>query len=76
MKYVTLEHKLALTCNPYVNFDTNDNSFETEIYALRSRYYREHEDDKNQILDEMEQVLDTSLQTKKASMTSDMTLRF
>lgn len=65
MKYVTLEHKLALTCNPYVNFDTNDNSFETEIYALRSRYYREHEDDKNQILDEMEQVLDTSLQTKK-----------
>lgn len=65
MKYVTLEHKLALTCNPYVNFDTNDNSFETEIYALRSRYYREHEDAKNQILDEMEQVLDTSLQTKK-----------
>ena len=65
MKYVTLEHKHALTCNPYVNFDTNDNSFETEIYALRSRYYREHEDAKNQILDEMEQVLDTSLQTKK-----------
>lgn len=41
MKYVTLEHKLALTCNPYVNFDTNDSSFEAEIDELRSRYYRE-----------------------------------
>lgn len=65
MKYVTLEHKLALTCNPYMNFDTNDSSFETEIYALRSRYYQEHEDAKNQILDEMEQVFDIALQAKK-----------
>ena len=65
MKYVTLEHKLALTCNPYVNFDTNDNSFEAEIYKLRHRYYLKHEDAKNQIMDEIEHLLDTASQTKK-----------
>mgnify|MGYP003084439445 FL=1 len=65
MKYVTLEHKLALTCNPYVNFDTNDNSFEAEIYELRHRYYLKHEDAKNQIMDEIEHLLDTASQTKK-----------
>lgn len=64
MKYVTLEHKLALTCNPYVNFDTNDSSFEAEIYELRSRYYREHEDAKNQILDEINQVVEQAKQAK------------
>lgn len=64
MKYVTLEHKLALTCNPYVNFDTNDSSFEAEIYELRSRYYREHEDVKNQILDEINQVVEQAKQAK------------
>lgn len=64
MKYVTLEHKLALTCNPYVNFDTNDSSFETEIYELRSRYYREHEDAKNQIRDEINQVVEQAQQIK------------
>lgn len=57
MKYVTLEHKLALTHNPYVNFDTNDSSFETEIYELRSRYYLEHEDAKDQIRNEINQVV-------------------
>ncbi len=65
MKYVTLEHKLSLTCNPYVNFDTNDRSFEAEIYELRHRYYLKHEDAKNQIMDEIEHLLDTALQTKK-----------
>ena len=64
MKYVTLEHKLALTCNPYVNFDTNDSSFETEIYELRSRYYREHEDAKNQIRDKINQVVEQAQQIK------------
>lgn len=64
MKYVTLEHKLSLTCNPYVNFDTNDSSFEAEIYELRSRYYREHEDAKNQILDEINQVVERAKQAK------------
>lgn len=64
MKYVTLEHKLALTHNPYVNFDTNDSSFETEIYELRSRYYREHKDAKNQILDEINQVVEQAKQAK------------
>lgn len=65
MKYVTLEHKLSLTCCPYVNFDTNDSSFEAEIYELRHRYYLEYEDAKNQIMDEIEHVLDTALQAKK-----------
>ena len=64
MKYVTLEHKLALTYKPYVNFDTNDSSFEAEIYELRSRYYREHEDAKNQILDEINQVVERAKQAK------------
>lgn len=64
MKYVTLEHKLSLTCNPYVNFDTNDRSFEAEIYELRHRYYLKHEDAKNQILDEINQVVEQAQQTK------------
>lgn len=64
MKYVTLEHKLALTYNPYVNFDTNDSSFEAEIYELRSQYYREHEDAKNQIFDEINQVVEQAKQAK------------
>ena len=64
MKYVTLEHKLALTCNPYVNFDTNDSSFETEIYELRHRYYLEHEDAKDQIRDEINQVVEQAQQIK------------
>lgn len=64
MKYVTLEHKLSLTCCPYVNFDTNDSSFEAEIYELRHRYYLEHEDTKNQILDEINQVVEQAQQTK------------
>ena len=65
MKYVTLEHKLSLTCNPYVNFDTNDRSFEAEIYELRHRYYLKHKDAKNQIRDEIDQVMNTERQTKK-----------
>ena len=64
MKYVTLEYELALTYNPYVNFDTNDSSFEVEIYELRSRYYREHEDAKNQILDKINQVVEQAKQAK------------
>lgn len=64
MKYVTLEHKLAATCCPYVNFDTNDSSIEAEIYELRHRYYLEYEDAKNQIMDEINQVVEQAQQTK------------
>ena len=65
MKYVTLEHKRALTCNPYVNFDTNDSSFKTEIRELRHQRYLKQERVKNQIRDEIDQVMDTEQQTKK-----------
>lgn len=64
MKYVTLEHKLSLTCCPYVNVDTNDSSFEAEIYELRHRYYLEYEDAKNQIMDEINQVVEQAKQVK------------
>lgn len=65
MKYVTLEHKLAATYYPHINFDTNDTSFETEIYELRHQRYLEQERIKNQIKDEIDQVMDTERQTKK-----------
>lgn len=64
MKYVTLEHKLSLTCCPYVNFDTNDSSFETEVYGLRHQRYLEQEQVKSQIMDEIEQVVEQAQQTK------------
>lgn len=59
MKYVTLEHKLAMTCYPRVNFDTNDTALETEIYKLNHQYYLEQENAKNQIKNEIDQVMDT-----------------
>lgn len=57
MKYVTLEHQLASTYYPYINFDTNDTVFETEVYELRHQRYLERENDKNQIIDEINQVV-------------------
>lgn len=65
MKYVTLEHQLAATYYPYINFDTNDTSFETEIRELRHQRYLKQERVKNQIRDEIDQVMDTERQTKK-----------
>ena len=65
MKYVTLEHKLAATYYPHINFDTNDTSFETEIRELRHQRYLEQERIKSQIRDEIDQVVNTERQTKK-----------
>lgn len=65
MKYVTLEHKLAATHYPHIDFDTNDNSFETEVYELRHQRYLKQEEAKNQIRDEIDQVMNTEQQTKK-----------
>lgn len=65
MKYVTLEHKLAMTCYPRVNFDTNDAALETEIYEIKHQRYLEQKQVKSQIRDELDQVMDTEQQTKK-----------
>ena len=65
MKYVTLEHKLAMTCYPRVNFDTNDAALETEIYEIKHQRYAEQENAKSQIRNEIDQVMDTERQTKK-----------
>ena len=65
MKYVTLEHKLASTYYPHINFDTNDTSFETEIYELRHQRYLKQEHIKSQIKDEIDQVMNTERQTKR-----------
>lgn len=64
MKYVTLEHKLAATCYPHINFDTNDNSFKTEAYELRHQRYLKQEEAKNQIIDEINQVVEEANQIK------------
>lgn len=65
MKYVTLEHKLAMTCYPRVNFDTNDTALETEIYEIKHQLYAEQENAKIQLRNEIDQVMDTKQQTKK-----------
>lgn len=64
MKYVTLEHELAATCYPHIDFDTNDNSFETEVYELRHQRYLKQEEAKNQILDEINHVVEQAKQVK------------
>lgn len=65
MKYVTLEHKLAMTCYPRVNFDTNDAALETEIYEIKHQHYAEQENAKSQLRNEIGQIIDKALQTKK-----------
>lgn len=65
MKYVTLEHKLAMTCYPRVNFDTNDAALETEIYEIKHQRYAEQENAKSQLRNEIDQIIDKALQTKK-----------
>ena len=65
MKYVTLEHKLAMTCYPRVNFDTNDAALETEIYKIKHQLYAEQENAKIQLRNEIDQVMDTKQQPKK-----------
>lgn len=65
MKYVTLEHKLAMTCYPRVNFDTNDAALETEIYEIKHQRYAEQENAKSQLRNEIDQVMDAERQTKK-----------
>lgn len=65
MKYVILEHKLAMTCYPRVNFDTNDAALETEIYEIKHQRYAEQENAKNQLRNEIDQIIDKALQTKK-----------
>lgn len=65
MKYVTLEHKLAMTCYPRVNFDTNDTTLEAEIYEIKHQRYAKQENVKSQIRDETDQIIDKALQTKK-----------
>ena len=64
MKYVTLEHKLAATCYPHINFDTNDNSFETEAHELKHQRYLKQNEAKNKIIDEINHVVEQAKQTK------------
>lgn len=54
-----------MTCLPYVNFDTNDGSFETEIHELQHQRYSEQENIKNQILNEINQIVEQTQQIKK-----------
>lgn len=64
MKYVTLEHKLAATCYPHIDFDTNDNSFETEARELKHQHYLKQNEAKNKIIDEINHVVEQAKQTK------------
>lgn len=68
MKYVTLEHRQSLPYGvigcTYINFDTNDTTFENEAHELRRQRNSKQEEAKNQIIDESGHVFDTILQIK------------
>ena len=65
MRYVTLEHKLAMTCYPRVNFDTNDAALETEIYKIKHQRYLKQEEARNKTIDEINRIVDQANQTKQ-----------
>ena len=66
MKYVTLEHRQSLPYGTigctYVDFDTNDQIVENEAYELRHQRYLKQNEAKNQIIEEINQVVE---QTKE-----------
>lgn len=68
MKYVTLEHRQSLPYGvigcTYINFDTNDTTFENEAHELRRQRNSKQEEAKNQIIDESGHVFGTILQIK------------
>lgn len=68
MKYVTLEHRQSLPYGvigcTYINFDTNDTTFENEAHELRRQRNSKQEEAKNQIIDESGQLFGTILQIK------------
>ena len=68
MKYVTLEHRQSLPYGAigctYINFDTNDTTFENEAHELRRQRNSKQEEAKNQIIDESGHVFGTILQIK------------